>query len=144
MNLFENTPIRSCNDISSGKHWFSAIDICAALRGCDYQTARNYWKWLKAKLFTDQPVSVTNQLKMQAQDGKLRYTDVLDIKGILKIILLFPSPKADAFKVWIAELIKENKPVVECLEEAVITAKDRVRTLVGGFLKTIRKVDFLL
>ena len=144
MNLFESTSIRSCNDISSGKHWFSAIDICAAIKNCDYQTARNYWKWLKSKLFTSQPVSVTNQLKMQAQDGKLRYTDVLDIAGVLKIIQLFPGQRANAFRVWIAGLIEEKKPVMECLEEAVLAAKDMIRSLVGDLLKTTRMVDICL
>ena len=157
MNLFENTPIRSCNDISSGKHWFSAIDICAALRSCDYQTARNYWKWLKAKLFTSQPVSVTNQLKMQAQDGKLRHTDVVDAEGVLQMIQLCPSPSANAFRIWIAELVNDSKysdsetgsktddySVIKCMEDAVVAAKDKVRTAVGTLLKTIRMTDFCL
>ena len=114
MNLFENTPIRSAWDNISNKRWFSAVDVCAALTGSDYQRARNYWKWLKHKLKNrnGEPVSISNQLKFEASDGKLRFTDVMDAEEILRLIQIFPSPKADAFKLWIADLAAKGSDVV--------------------------------
>ena len=142
MNLFETTPIRSAWDNTNNKRWFSVIDICAALTNSDYQRARNYWKWLKHKLKeqSGEPVSVSNQLKFEAADGKLRFTDVMDAEGILRLIQIIPSPKAEAFKLWIADLAAEGAAVLKCLEEAVKNAKDMVRNKVAGlFQATIIK-----
>ena len=76
----------------------------------DYQKARNYWKWLKNKLTLEgsQLVSNTNQLKLIAHDGKLRQTDVLDTQNILRLIESIPSPKAEPFKLWLAQMGKER------------------------------------
>ena len=144
MNLFENTPIRSAWDETSNKRWFSVVDIIAALTNSDYQRARNYWKWLKHKLDWDcrQSVRHTNQLKLEAQDGKLRFTDVMDAEDILRLIQICPSPKAGAFRLWIAELAGEGAAVVQCLEDAVKNAKDIVRNSVGNLLSVIIKKDF--
>ena len=75
---FEDCQIRSAQDAAAETHLFSVVDICAALRGSDYQSARNYWKWLKDKLILqgNSLVASVKQLKFEAQDGKLRYTDV--------------------------------------------------------------------
>ena len=80
--------------------------MISALTDNDYQKSRNYWKWLKNKLNNEgsELVSVTNQLKMLAEDGKYRKTDTLDTKGILRLIESVPSPKAEPFKVWLASL----------------------------------------
>jgi len=76
----------------------------------DYSKARNYWKWLKNKLNLEgsELVSDTNKLKMKAQDGKLRKTDVLDNKGIFQLIESITSSKAEPFKMWLASLGKER------------------------------------
>ena len=144
MNLFENTPIRSAWVSETNRRWFSAVDVCAALTGSDYQKARNYWKWLKHKLDLQcrQLVRFTNQLKLEAADGKLRFTDVLDSDGVLRLILICPSPKADAFKLWIAKLTAEGAAVAECVAEAVNKAKDTVRRKIGGFFVTTKIKDF--
>ena len=86
------------------------MDVCAALTGSDYQRARNYWKWLKHKLKNQsgEPVSISNQLKFEASVGKLRFTDVMDAEEILRLIQIFPSPKADAFKLWIADPVNKD------------------------------------
>ena len=142
-NLFEDTPIRSAWDNTSSKRWFSVIDVCAALTGSDYQRARNYWKWLKHKLKNqnDEPVSVSNQLKLEASDGKLRFTDVMDTAEVLRLIQIFPSPKADAFKLWIADLAAEGTAVLECLETAVKNAKDKIRNKVANLFQTTTVED---
>ena len=137
MNLFENKRIRSCWDERAKKYWFSVIDVCAVLTDSDYKTARNYWKWLKDKLNrqSNQPVSVTNQLKMEALDGKLRFTDVMDAEGVLELIRVCPSPKAEAIKMWVAGLVARGESVAKYLGEAVSKVKHRV----GNVLLTIRR-----
>ena len=141
MNLFENTSIRSVWDNTSKKYWFSVIDVCAALTDSDYTKSRNYWKWLKRKLISqgNPLVSVTNQLKFEALDGKLRYTDVMDAEEILQLIQVFPSPKAEAFKTWIAQLAVAGENIVECVAKAARNVKDKIKHRVGNMLQTIRK-----
>ena len=138
MNLFESTPIRSTWDNTSSKRWFSIVDVIAALTGSDYQRARNYWKWLKHKLKkqSGEPVSVSNQLKFEAADGKLRFTDVMDAGEILRIIQIIPSPKAEAFKLWIADLAAKGAAVVKCLEDAIKNAKDMIRNKAANLFQT--------
>ena len=139
---FENYKIRSARDIETNKHYFSVVDICAVLLDSNYQSARNYWKWLKNKLHGCSLVVSINQLKFEAQDGKLRYTDVMDAEDILLLIQLFPSDKAEAFRVWIAKLVAEGQPVVECLSLAVQKAKDVVKAKVGDVIRTIKRREF--
>ena len=109
-NLFENTSIRSIWDNTKEEYYFSIIDVIMALTDNDYQKSRNYWKWLKNKLNNEgsELVSKTNRLKMQAQDGKFRETDTLDTKGIFRLVESIPSPKAEPFKVWLANLGSER------------------------------------
>ena len=109
-NLFEDKQIRSVWNSEQEDYYFSVVDVIRALTDNDYQTSRNYWKWLKNKLNNEgsELVSNTNQLKMKAQDSKLRMTDTLDTKGILRLIESVPSPKAEPFKMWLASLGKER------------------------------------
>jgi len=83
------------------------LDIVAVLTDqADYKKVRNYWKWLKNKLIAEgsQLVSVTNQLKMTAADGKKYLTDVADTEQILRLIQSIPSKRAEPFKLWLAEV----------------------------------------
>ena len=110
-NLFEGKEIRSIWDSEKEDYYFSVVDVISALTENDYQKSRNYWKWLKNRLTDEEGselVSNTNQLKLKAQDGKMRVTDVLDTKGILRLIESIPSPKAEPFKVWLANLGRER------------------------------------
>ena len=109
-NLFENKEIRSIWDNDKEDYYFSVVDVINALADSDYQKSRNYWKWLKGKLNDEgsELVSNTNQLKMKAQDGKMRETDVLDTEGIFRLIESVPSPKAEPFKVWLAKLGRQK------------------------------------
>ena len=110
-NLFENSTIRSIWDSEKEEYYFSVVDVIGALTDNDYQKSRNYWKWLKNKLNNEgsELVSNTNQLKMKSQkDGKNYLTDVLDTKGIFRLIESVPSPKAEPFKMWLASLGKER------------------------------------
>ena len=109
-NLFEGNEIRSIWDSEKEDYYFSVIDVISALTDNDYQKSRNYWKWLKNKLNIEgsELVSDTNQLKLRAQDGKMRETDVLDTKGIFRLIESIPSPKAEPMKIWLANLGSER------------------------------------
>ena len=109
-NLFEDKEIRSVWDSEKEDYYFSVVDVIRILTNNDYQKSRNYWKWLKIKLNNEgsELVSMTNQLKLKAQDGKLRNTDVLDTKGILRLVESIPSSKAEPFKVWLASLGNER------------------------------------
>lgn len=109
-NLFNDYEIRSIWDEEKEEYYFSVVDVVGALTNNDYQKARNYWKWLKNKLTLEgsQLVSNTNQLKLIAHDEKLRQTDVLDTQNILRLIESIPSPNAEPFKMWLAQLGKER------------------------------------
>ena len=109
-NLFEEKEIRSIWDGEKGDYYFCVVDVIGVLTNNDYQKSRNYWKWLKIKLNDEgsELVSNTNQLKLRVQDGKMRNTDVLDTKGILRLIESIPSPKAEPMKMWLANLGSER------------------------------------
>ena len=109
--LFEGKEIRSVWDKEKEDYYVSVVDVIDALTDSSYEKSRNYWKWLKNKLIKEgsQLVSITNQLKMKSKkDGKFYNTDVLDTKGILRLIESVPSPKAEPFKLWLAGLGKER------------------------------------
>ena len=128
-NLFEGAQIRSVWDNNKEDYYFSVVDVISALTTGDYQKSRNYWKWLKGKLIDEgsELVSKTNQLKMKAQDGKFRETDVLDTKGILRLIESVPSPKAEPFKLWLASLGSERIDEVFDPERAIARGIDYYR-----------------
>ena len=93
--VFENYKIRRLYDEASETWHFSVVDIVAALiQQPDYQTARKYWNKLKERLKKEGSQSVTNchQLKMVAEDGKMRLTDAADAETLLRLIQSVPSP----------------------------------------------------
>ena len=103
IRFFEDKEVRAAWDEGASKWWFSVVDIVAVLSDSgDYAKARNYWKYLKAKLKKDgsQLVSATTQLKLLAADGKRYLTDMLDDKGIKELAKTFPGKKANRFIEW--------------------------------------------
>ena len=111
LQFFESIHIRTLWDEAAERWWFSALDVVAALtEQTDYAKARNYWKWLKTKLKQEgsEVVSDTNQLKLEAPDGKKRLTDVLDTQQVFRIIQSIPSKKAEPFKLWLAEVANQR------------------------------------
>lgn len=104
-NLFEGSTIRSIWDNEKEDYYFSIVDVIAALT--DSSNPRNYWNMLKKRMTEEEKSEVYTKcvhLKLKASDGKLRNTDVLDTKGILRLIESVPSPKAEPFKLWLANL----------------------------------------
>ena len=107
-NLFENKEIRSIWDSEKEEYYFSVVDVIAALTNST--NPRNYWNMLKGRLNDEGSELSTKcvQLKMKAKDGKMRETDTLDTEGIFRLIESVPSPKAEPFKMWLANLGKER------------------------------------
>ena len=108
MKLFDGHRIRSVWDSEKEEWYFSIVDIISVLT--DSKNPQVYWRVLKKRLSDEGNESVTNcnALKMKASDGKMRKTDVADAKDIFRIIQSVPSPKAEPFKMWLAEVGKER------------------------------------
>lgn len=103
IRFFDDREVRAVWDDVNDKWWFSVLDIVAVLTDQDdYAKARNYWKYLKAKLKKEnnQLVSATTQLKLVAADGKKYKSDMLDYEGIIALGKTFPSTKANRFIEW--------------------------------------------
>ena len=145
--ILETKQLRYTWDGTNKKWWFSTIDICALLCGSGYQKARNYWKWLKRKLYDEgnQLVSVTTQLKLVASDGKHRYTDVMDAWDVMKLIEAIPSKNAEPFRQWVKNLTARE--LEGQLAEAVVKADGKTKAEIEksvcrrqGFMKVTRIV----
>lgn len=110
IQLFNEMKVRTLWNAEEEEWYFSVVDIVAVLTDSDYQSARNYWKVLKNRLSAEGSELVTNcnRLKMQAGDGKMRLTDALNTKGVLRLVQTIPSPKAEPFKVWLAQVGAER------------------------------------
>lgn len=111
IKLFEDSKIRTVWDVDQEKWLVSIVDVVAVLSNqIDYQGARNYWKVLKHRLAKEGNETVTNcnQLKLQAEDGKMRLTDVADTEQLFRLIQSIPSPKAEPFKLWLAQIANER------------------------------------
>ena len=107
---FEDKKIRTVWNQDEEKYYISVVDIVSVLMNNDYKEARNNWKVIKFRLKKEGNETVTNcnQLKLKAQDGKYRMTDVVDIEGMFRIIESIPSKKAEPIKQWLAYLGKER------------------------------------
>lgn len=105
-NLFEGNEIRSIWDSEKGDYFFSVVDVIAALT--DSKIPKRYWSDLKRKLINNEGSQLYEnivRLKIKSEkDGKSYATDTLDTRGILRLIESVPSPKAEPFKVWLANL----------------------------------------
>ena len=103
IRFFDDREVRAIWDDVNHKWWFSVLDIIGVLNGeDDYQKNRNYWKYLKTKLRKEgsEVVSVTNQLKILAPDGKYRLSDVLDNNGVIALAQSMPNTKSSRFIQW--------------------------------------------
>ena len=108
--LFKSKTIRTVWSKEDEKYYVSVIDVISTLIELSYQESRNYWKVLKFRLKKEGNETVTNcnQLKLKAQDGKYRMTDVVDIEGMFRIIESIPSKNAEPIKQWLAKLGSER------------------------------------
>lgn len=108
IQLFEDKRIRTAWDEEKEEWYFSVVDVVAVLT--DSPNPQTYWRVLKKRLHDEGNETVTNcnALKMTAADGKKRLTDVADTQQLLRIIQSIPSPKAEPFKLWLAEVGRER------------------------------------
>ena len=107
IKLFEERKVRTIWDDTHEKWYFSIVDVVAILADSkDLLTARKYWNKLKERLKKEGNETVSNchQLKLEAADGKMRLTDVADTEQLFRLIQSIPSPKAEPFKQWMAEV----------------------------------------
>ncbi len=126
-NPFEDKEIRSIWDSEKEEYYFSVVDVVSALT--ESNDARKYWSVLKLRLKKEGSELTTNcsQLKLKSSDGKYYNQDVLDTKGILRLIESVPSLKAEPFKLWLASLGSERIDEVFNPEIAVNRAIDYYR-----------------
>jgi prophage antirepressor-like protein len=111
IKIFDEKLVRTVWDDEQEKWYFSVIDVVQALTDQpDFQRARNYWKVLKNRLLKEGNETVTNcnRLKLLAEDGKMRETDVADSEQLFRLIQSIPSPKAEPFKLWLAQIASER------------------------------------
>jgi len=116
IKLFEQKEIRSLWSDDDEKWYFSIVDIISVLTDQPtHQGARNYWKVLKNRLLKEGNETVTNcnRLKLVAEDGKMRETDVADTEQLFRLIQSVPSPKAEPFKMWLAQVGRERIDEIE-------------------------------
>jgi hypothetical protein len=113
IKLFEQKQIRSVWKDEDEKWYFSIIDVIEVLTGTD--RSRKYWSDLKAKLKKEgsELSEKIGQLKLAAEDGKMRLTDVADTEQLFRLIQSIPSPKAEPFKIWLAQVGRERIDEIE-------------------------------
>ena len=127
-NLFEGKEIRSIWNSEKEDYYFSVVDVISVLT--ESKNPNDYWYRLKARMSEEEKSEVSTkcrQLKLKSKDGKYRETDVLNTKGILRLIESVPSPKAEPFKLWLANLGSERIDEVFNPELAVNRAVEYYR-----------------
>jgi len=146
IRFFNDREVRAVWDDENNKWWFSVIDAVAALNEQDdYQKTRNYWKYLKSKLKKEgnELVSVTNQLKLTAADGKKYLTDLLDSDGIIALAKKFPNNKAAKFLDWF--LYSDNTIDGQSKKKAYsLFESGLLQTLEPGSVKCLQQIHAYL
>ena len=119
IKLFEHRQVRSVWDSEAEKWYISIVDVVGVLT--DSVDSRKYWNKLKQRLREEGNESVTNchQLKLPAADGKKYFTDVADVEQLFRLIQSIPSPKAEPFKQWLAQLGRERLEEIDDPEQGI-------------------------
>ena len=128
IKIFENKQVRTAWNADKEEWYFSVVDVVAVLT--DSADPNNYWKVLKNRLKKEGSELVTNcnQLKLRSpKDGKTYNTDVLDTKGVLRLVQSIPSPKAEPFKMWLAQVGSERLDEIADPEKAILRGADFYR-----------------
>lgn len=127
LTIFDGHRIRRLYDEGTETWYFSVVDIIQVLtQQPDFQTARKYWNKLKGRLAKEGSQTVTNchQLKMPAEDGKMRSTDAADPETLLRLIQSVPSPKAEPIKLWLAKVGYERMQEIADPERSLNRARE--------------------
>jgi prophage antirepressor-like protein len=120
IKIFEDKKVRSVRDAEQEKWFISVVDVVSVLTGSI--DGRKYWNKLKQRLKEEgnETVTICHQLKILAPDGKMRMTDAADVEQLFRLIQSIPSPRAEPFKRWLAQLGRERleeKPGIDRLME---------------------------
>ena len=132
IKIFEEKKVRTIWDAETEDWYFSVVDVVAVLtESIDFLTARKYWNKLKQRLKEEGNELVTNchQLKLPAADGKKRLTDVATTEQLFRLIQSIPSPKAEPFKLWMAQVAKERLDEMQDPEQGIQRALLEYRAL---------------
>ena len=127
IKLFENKVVRSHWDAEQEEWYFSVVDVIEVLT--ESKDANAYWRKLKQRLKEEGNETVTkcHSLKMVAADGKMRFTDVATTEQLLRLIQSIPSPKAEPFKLWLAQVGSERLDEIADPEKAILRGADFYR-----------------
>lgn len=119
MKLFEDKKVRTVWDDETEEWYFSVVDVVGVLT--DSTDSRKYWNKLKQRLKEEGNETVTNchQLKLRASDGKMRLTDVATTEQMFRLIQSIPSPKAEPFKLWMAQVARERLEQMQDPERSI-------------------------
>ncbi len=128
IKVFNDKKIRAQWDADKEDWFFSVVDVVGVLT--ESPNPRKYWSVLKTRLKKEgsELTTICSQLKLQSVDGKYYKTDVLDTKGILRLVQSVPSPNAEPFKMWLAEVGKERLDEIADPEKAILRGADFYRT----------------
>jgi len=132
IKIFEEKKVRTIWDAENEEWYFSVVDVVAVLtESVDFLTARKYWNKLKQRLKEEGNETVINchQLKLPAADGKKRLTDVATTEQLFRLIQSIPSPKAEPFKLWMAQVAKERLDEMQDPEQGIQRALLEYRAL---------------
>jgi len=130
VKLFEKQKVRTHWDVKEEKWYFSVVDVIAILT--DSVNPRDYWFKMKVRVKTEDGLelsTVCRQLKMKANDGKMRETDVAQTEVLLRIIQSIPSPKAEPFKQWLAKVGYERMQEITDPEQSLDRARENWQKL---------------
>ena len=129
IKVFESKQIRTLRNAEEEEWYFSVVDVCNVLADSTSKDAGAYWRKLKQRLKAEGSEVVTNchGLKMQASDGKYYKTDCLDTKGVLRLVQSIPSPKAEPFKMWLAQVGSERLDEIADPEKAIMRGAEFYR-----------------
>lgn len=129
IKVFENKNVRTAWNAEEEEWYFSVVDVCNILADSTSKDPGAYWRKLKQRLKAEGSELVTNchGLKMRADDGKMRTTDCLDTKGVLRLVQSIPSPKAEPFKMWLAQVGSERLDEIADPEKAILRGADFYR-----------------
>ena len=127
IKVFENKQVRTIWNADEEEWYFSVVDVVSVLT--DSANPRKYWSVLKTRLKTEGSEVTTNcsQLKMLAPDGKMRMRDAMKTKDILRLVQSIPSPKAEPFKMWLAQVGSERLDEIADPEKAILRGADFYR-----------------
>jgi len=129
IQLFEGVKVRYVWDAENEEWMFSAVDVCNVLAESASKDPGAYWRKLKQRLIEEGSEVVTNchGLKLKATDGKMRLTDCFTTKDTLRLIQSIPSPKAEPFKMWLAQVGSERLDEIADPEKAILRGAEYYR-----------------